>query len=76
MILLNAKIGSAPQFISAPQCKFETTDLGVKSLVPLSLDEKLNPIHTLFLSMESLHHPWPPHTEESQRCYKCISMKC
>ena len=48
MISLDAKTRSVPQFIGAPQCNFETTDLGIESSAPLSLDGKVNPSDTLF----------------------------
>ena len=72
-ISLDAKTCSMPQFIGAPQHKFETTDLHIKSLVPLALSGWVNPIHTLVPTMKTIHHPQPPRTKESPRCSKCIS---
>ena len=71
-ILLDAKTCSVPQFIGAPKHNFETADLGIKLSVPLAPNTWVNPSETLVLAVESLHHPWPPRTEESQRCSKCI----
>ena len=73
MIFLNAKTFLVPQFIGASLCNFETTNLGIKLLVSLTLDGWVNPSDTLVLTMKSLHHLWPPHIEESQRCSMCIS---
>ena len=72
-ILLDAKTHSVPQFIGAPELNSKTIDLGIKSSVPLSLGEWVNLSHTLVLATETIHHPRPPHTEESPRCSKCIS---
>ena len=73
MISLDAKTRSVPQFICASLCNFEIVDLGIKLLAPLALDGRVNPSGILVLSIESLHHPWPPYTEESPWCSKCIS---
>ena len=73
VISLDAKTHSVPQFISAPQCNFETTDLGIKSSMPLDLGGWVNPSHILVLATETIHHLWPPRTEESPRFSKCIS---
>ena len=72
-ILLDAKTRSVPQFIGAPQRNFETVDLGIKSLAPLVLGGRVNPSHTLVLATVTIHRLWPPYTEESPRCSKCIS---
>ena len=73
MILLDAKTHSVPQFIGAPHRNFETPDLGIKSLGPLALDGRVNPIDTLVLTVETIHHLWPPRSEETLRCSKCVS---
>ena len=54
-ISLDAKTRRVPQFIGAPQRNFETTDLGIESLVPLALDGWVNSSDTLVLAMETLH---------------------
>ena len=66
-ISLDAKTRSVPQFIGAPQCKFETVDLGIKLLVSLAPNGRVNPSDTLVPVTESLHHLWPPRTMESPR---------
>ena len=73
VISLDAKTCSVPQFIGAPQRKFETADLGIKSSVPLAPSGWVNPSHTLVLAMKTIHHSQPPRTKESPRCSKCIS---
>ena len=50
MISLDAKTRSVPQFIGAPECNFETVDLGIKSAVPLALGGKVKPSDTLVLA--------------------------
>ena len=56
MISLDAKTRSVPQFIGALERNFETTDLGIKSSVPLALGGWVNPSHTLVLAIETIHH--------------------
>ena len=72
-ISLDAKTRSVPQFIVAPQRNFETADLGIESSAPLAPGGWVNPSHTLVLATETIHHPRPPHTEESLRCSKRVS---
>ena len=72
MILLDAKTRSVPQFIGAPKRNFETADLGIELLVPLAPGGWVNPSDTLVLSMETIHRPQPPHTEESPRFSKWV----
>ena len=55
-ILLNAKTRSVPQFIGAPQRKFETADLGIESSAPLALGGWVNPSHTLVPATKTIHH--------------------
>ena len=71
-ISLDAKTRSVPQFIGAPQHKFETADLGIELSAPLALGGWVNPSHTLFLAIETIHHSRPPRTKESPRYSKCI----
>ena len=73
MVSLDAKTRSVPQFIGAQQCNFETTNLGIKSSVPLAPYGRVNPSVTLVPSTETIHHPRRPRTKESPRCSKCIS---
>ena len=72
VISLDAKTCSVPQFIGAPQRKFETVDLGIESSVPLALSGWVNPSDTLVLATETIHRPQPPRTEESPRFSKCV----
>ena len=55
MISLDAKTRNVPQFISAPQRNFETTDVGIESAMPLALDGWVNPSDTIFPAIETLH---------------------
>ena len=72
MISLDAKTRSVPQFIGAQQRNFEIADLGIESLVPLDLDGLVNPILTLVPTIETIHRPRSPRTEESPRFSKCV----
>ena len=69
-ISLNVKTRNVPQFIGAPQCNFETTNLGIESLAPLALNGWVNPSDTLVFATETIHHLQPPHTVESLRYSK------
>ena len=70
MILFDAKTRSVPQFIGAPQRKFETADLGIKSSVPLGPGGWVTLSDTLFLATKTIHHSRPLRTKESPRCSK------
>ena len=63
MISLNAKIRSVPQFMGAPQCNFETIDLGIELLALLALDRLVNPSDTLVPLTETIHLPLPSRTK-------------
>ena len=54
-ISLDAKTRSVPQFIGAPQCNFETIDLGIESSVPLAPSGWVNPSDILFLAIKTIH---------------------
>ena len=55
VISVDAKTRSVPQFIGAPQRKFETVDLGIESSVPLAPGGWVNTSHTLVPAMETIH---------------------
>ena len=72
MISLDAKTCSVPQFIGVPQSNFEIANFCINFLVPLALGGRVNPSDTLVMVTETIHHLWPPHTEESLRFSKCV----